>query len=301
MWYARSHRTGCKVTHCIMCEFCGCEKCRYLSAAEGLKMDVAVSSSTWFGFGTLTNLDGDSGQKVGSGADTAAYLVQGTAHTSNAFDLRELLQQQRAFEASYQIYCDQLADAIYFYFGGTSIPLHENDLSSGAFIISLSIYNNVVAMKLQSPIVDVEQSFNPALETWLPVVIRYHQNFNGSFTVFASISTLDITTTVENASGWLNPAAGSHWGIGARAGGLPGYFVFRMLQVDQGPIRCSPFLQSNCSAGFYSSDSESESCLPCLAGSFSSVEGATSADECTSCQPGTFADLIGPLLSTYTL
>ena len=266
-----------------------------------LKVFCPVSSSTWFEFGTLTNLEGDSGQLVGTGADTAAYLVISTDGTSNAFDFRELLQQQSAFEASYQIFCDQIADAIYFYFGGASIPLNENDLSSGAFLISVSIYHNVAAMKLQYPMVDVEQSFDPMLGAWLPVVIRYHQNINGSFTVFASISNLNISVTVENASVWLNSRAGSHWGIGARAGGLEGYFAFRMLQLDQGAIPCSLVMRSNCSAGSYSSYSGPETCLPCSAGSFSSVEGATSAAECISCQPGTFADLPGSFMITCIL
>ena len=190
---------------------------------------------------------------------------------------------------------------MYFYFGGNTIPSDGNDISAGAFLIVLRISDGNVEMKMNSPAVWNTQLFNPNIQDWTDVEIEYYQNITAaSFTVVVRISGyLTKTTTVTNASDWINSMAGNNWGVGADAGSNYGFTAFRRLQVTTGAAFCIEGNFSSCSMGSYSIDPASEICLPCPVGSFSTIDGATSST-CISCLPGTYSNLTGPQLRLRT-
>ena len=150
-------------------------------------------------------------------------------------------------------------------------------------------------MQLATPYVSKVADFNIARGVWTPMVVQYSLNSSDqSFSVQASISgAIIISTTVVSAGSFLNSGLGINWGLGARTGGLTGFFLFRELQVDFGASYCGAGLVSNCQAGSYSADDDSDSCVSCPAGYYTQIAGATSQASCWQCLPGTYTSQAG--------
>ena len=224
-----------------------------------------------------------------------ADLTSGEHLTSNAFNFRGRLQEYSFFEARVEVQCLGEADAIYFYFGGSRVPSDENDVQSGAFIISTNTYWATFQMQLATPYLSEVIKFNIPTGVWVPMVVQYTSNSRDqSFYVQASISgTIVMSTTVVGAGSFLNSELGTNWGIGARSGEISGYFSFRQLQVDTGAAYCGAGLVSSCQAGSYSAGDDGELCLTCSAGHYMQFAGATSAAYCWPCAPGTYTSTLG--------
>ena len=244
----------------------------------------------------MVNSRGDSGYIIlpaTGGMGAVAQLISGTGSTSNAFNFRGRLQEYNYFKASFDILCFGTADAIYFYFGASSIPVDETDISSGALIIGVSIYNFVVEMKHQNPAIDIETDFYIQSGVWTPIVVQYTMNSTDlSFTVDVSVSGSPLISSSRVSAGpWVNSISGMNWGIGARTGLFSGFFSFKHLQVDTGASYCGAGLVSNCSAGSYLAEGAADlnSCVPCTAGWYIQLEGATSAAFCRMCPAGTYS------------
>ena len=284
-----------------------------LSRATALLLDLwltsyfrlAVSLSSWYNVGTFVSLYGYPGGLEGLGVDTEAILIYNEKVASDAFNFNGHLQQYGVFAAQFQVrwYWYSYPNAMFFntmffYFGGAAIPSDGNDMSTGAFMIVLSFSSGNVEMKMNNPAVWNTKKFDSNIQDWTAVEIEYNQNISdGSFTVLVRISgCLTMTTTVHNASAWIYDLAGENWGVGSNAGIGGGFAAFRKLQVTTGALQCIKGNFSSCSIGSYSIDPASEICLPCLAGSFSTMYGATS-NVCISCLPGTYSNQAGQTAS----
>jgi hypothetical protein len=170
--------------------------------------------------------------------------------TANAFNFRGLLQNHGFFSATFQIKCSGTADAIYFYFGGSSAPIKESDTASGAFIVGLSVYHNWFQAFMDSSSVNINQPYIPILGSWISVNIQYIRISNTSFTVSVIAGGSPVlASTVVNANTWLSSQSRDYWGIGARTGDSSGTFSFTTLEVKAGDdhfIHCLNPLQHLC-------------------------------------------------------
>jgi hypothetical protein len=127
------------------------------------------------------------------------------------------------------------ADAVYFYFGGTDAPATEDDTSTGAFVVGLSIYDGVFQARLANPAVSVQEPYSAARGVWIPVSIVFTRKTDTSFFVSAFVNGAQVLgTAVDNAGGWLSASSLDYWGIGARTGWETGTFFFKALGVTKG-------------------------------------------------------------------
>ncbi len=173
-------------------------------------------------------------------------MTNGVTSTSNAFDFSDRLQDYAVFQAKFSVKLSGTADAIYFYFGGISAPVDESDsLNSNACVISLSIYNNLLQIRMNDPSISTTLNYDVRSQanTWIPMRIIYQRTSDSSFAVGVNVlgsTTISMSATTSLAGAWLTSISGVHWGIGARTGALAGTFSFKDLAVITSEIMHIP-------------------------------------------------------------